>query len=301
MCPTLAAPLAAIRDIHIRAGHPGLRRTWYFARRELSPAIRRREVHDVVSQCQTCQAIDPAPAKWKSGTLQVDESWKRIAIDITHHGRSLYLSVVDCGPSRFSLWRLLRRGDSAHVVEQLHAIFNERGAPEEILADNDTAFRSRVFALFASKWGVRLRFRAAYRPGGNGIVERNHRTVKVTVARTKCSISDAVHLYNVSPQDNESPSSTPAQQIYQYPVRDSVRRASQAAEGEDPSGCTYAVGDSVWTRIPGTRCGETSRPGQVTALVSPQVEDVDGTPWHVRDVRHRVDPGSGQGEEHAPS
>ena len=260
--------------------------------RQCEPGLSRREVHAVVSQCETCQAIDPAPVKWKSGALEVDQSWKRLAIDITHHGRNLYLSVVDCGPSRFSLWRLLRRGDSAHVVEQLHAIFNERGAPEEILADNDTAFRSRVSASFASRWGIRLRFRAAYRPSGNGIVERNHRTVKVIAARSKCSISDAVHLYNVSPRDDYSPTSTPAQEIYQYPVRDSVRRASndplRDPEDYDTSTSTsYANGDSVWTRTPGTRCGETSRPGHVTALVSPQVVDVDSMPWHVRDVRRR--------------
>ena len=287
---------AAIREVHARAGHLGVRRSLFFARREISPNVTRREVRAVVSQCDICRSIDPAPVKWKPGKLEVEESWTRLAIDVTHHQRGLYLSVVDCGPSRFSLWRSLRRADSAHVIEELHRIFNERGAPEEILADNDTAFRSRAFAVFAAKWGIRLRFRAVHRPSGNGVVERNHRTVKVIAARTGCPIGDAVHLYNVTPLDGKSSTTAPAGQIYRYPVRDSVRTdppdgggpvTSGAPEGESSS---YAIGDAVWTRQPGTRCGERSQPGVVTGMLSAQVVEVDGTPWHVGDVRHRGDP-----------
>ena len=222
--------------MHVRAGHPGVRRTLFFARREISTDVTRKEVRIVVSRCDTCKSIDPAPVKWKPGKLEVEETWTRLAIDITHHQRGLYLSVVDCGPSRFSLWRLLRRADSAHVTEELHRIFNERGAPEEILADNDTAFRSRAFAVFAAKWRVRLRFRAVHRPSGNGVVERNHRTVKVIAARTGCSIGDAVHLYNVTPRDGKGSTTAPAGQIYWYPVRDSVRTGPSTGGARESDG-----------------------------------------------------------------
>ena len=40
------------------------------------------------------------------------------------------------------------------MVDELDQIFSERGAAAEILADNDTAFRSRDFAVFTAKWGV---------------------------------------------------------------------------------------------------------------------------------------------------
>lgn len=42
------------------------------------------------------------------------------------------------------------------------------------------------------EWGVRLRFSAAYRPLGNGIIERNHRTVKRGAARTGQAPEQAV-------------------------------------------------------------------------------------------------------------
>ena len=87
---------------------------------------------------------------------------------------------------------------------QLEAIFRERGAPQEILCDNATVFRGRQFAVFVAEWNVKLCFRAAYEPGGNGIVERHHRTVKVIAARRQCTIAEAAHLYDVTPQDIDS-------------------------------------------------------------------------------------------------
>ena len=203
----------------------------------------------VVTQCDVCRSIDPAPVKWRHGALHVEETWSRLAIDITHFRGQLYLTVVDCGSSRFSLWRRLRRGDTAHVVDDLDQIFSERGAAAEILADNDTAFRSRDFAVFAAKWGVRLRFRAVHQSSGNGIVERNHRTVKVIAARKQCPIPEAVHLYNVTPLDGERADHSPAAQVYRYTVRDMVQAgaadavstesAPRPGQDQGSGGCRY--------------------------------------------------------------
>ena len=62
-------------------------------------------------------------------------------------------------------------------------MFCERGALEDILTDNDIAFKSKKFAEFATRWNVRLRFRSPYVASGHGVAERCHRTVKVIVAR----------------------------------------------------------------------------------------------------------------------
>ena len=182
----------------------------------------------------------------------------------------------------------------------MDSIFNERGAPAEILADNDTAFRSRDFAVFAAKWGVQLRFRAVHQPSGNGIVERNHRTVKVIAARKQCPVPEAVHLYNVTPLDGESADGSPAAQVYRYSVRDRVQAGAAAELNGEPNvrpekegeSAVFSVGDNVWMRVPGSRCGDQSRSGVVTGIVSPQVVEVDGAPWHVRNLRHRNGPAS---------
>lgn len=282
--------LSAITDVHARAGHPGIRRTLYFARRDVSPAVTRDQVRRVVTTCDVCRAVDPAPVKWRHGSLSVPETWRRLAIDITHYQGQTFLSIIDCGPSRFCMWRPLRRSDSSSVTAQLEQVFLERGAPVEILTDNDTAFRSREFAAFAARWGVQLRFRAVHRPSGNSIIERNHRSVKVIAARKQCPVSEAVHLYNVTPRDGEVVATAPASGVYSYPVRDRVRPdvshvSQELWESLPPEHRPFSVGDAVWVRKPGSRCTERSRRGEVTAVVSPQVVEVEGVPWHVRDLR----------------
>ena len=284
-----------IAEVHGQAGHPGIRRTLYFARRNISPAITRAQVQRVVKACDVCQAVDPAPAKWRHGVLSVPQTWQRIAIDITHHDGQSYLSVIDCGPSRFAVWRPLRRQDSACVVQRLEEIFYERGAPAEILCDNDPVFRGRPFAVLTARWRVTVRYRAAHVPSGNGVVERSHRTIKVIAARKRCSVAEAVHLYNVTPREGERDDSAPFCGVHTYEPRDCVTMAdgsterTEAREAQlpavEPDG--YAVGDLVWVRRSGTRCTEQSGRGTVTAVVSPQVVEVDGMPRHVRDLRRR--------------
>ena len=196
-----------IEKVHHDCGHPGVRRTLYFVRR-IDPTVVRRQVQQVVSSCQVCRSIDPAPERWRAGELAVKETWHRVGIDITHYASRSYLTMVDHGPSRFSIWRQLRLQTAACVVQQLESVFYERGAPHELLLDNDTAFRSKCFRSFAEEWRISLRFRCAYVASGNGIVERCHRTVKTIAARKECSIAEAVYRYNMSPRD-ESPCSTP--------------------------------------------------------------------------------------------
>ncbi|KFD48845.1 hypothetical protein M513_10208 [Trichuris suis] len=273
-----------VAEIHHRAGHPGVRRTHYFVRRS-DPAVTRRQVPSVVASCETCRTIEPAPVRWKRGSLSVDRVWQRLAMDVTHCGGLSYLMLIDSGPLRFTVWRPLKHHSSADVVEQLETVFYERGAPEEILADNDTAFRSREFAQLVAKWNVRLRFRAVYTPSGNGIVERCHRTIKVIVARKRCSVAEAVHLYNVTPRDGQCPATAPANGVYAYKVR-LWNVAPPAQEGES-EGNPYKVGDDVWMKPPGARCDAQYRKGTVTKIISEQAVEVGSIPHHVRDLRHR--------------
>ena len=135
-------------------------------------------------------------------------------MDVTHLGGRHYLTLIDCGPSRFAIWRPLSCQDAASIVRQLETVFCERGAPVELLTDNATNFSGETFSRFTERWGVRMRFRCAYVPAGNGIVERSHRTIKRIAARTRCSVMEAVYWYNVTPKDDASASTAPANIIY---------------------------------------------------------------------------------------
>ena len=163
-------------------------------------------------------------------------------------------------------------------------MFCERGAPEELLTDNDTAFRSRMFSHFAERWKVRLRFRCAYVPSGNGTVERSHRTIKVIAARKDCSIPEAVYLYNLMPQDDCTSSTAPANILYSYTLR--VRDVDPQPDDDQVGDGPYSVGEEVWVKPPNARCDVRHNRGTVTKVVSDQAVEIDGVPRHVKHL-HR--------------
>ncbi|XP_043237710.1 uncharacterized protein LOC122389602 [Amphibalanus amphitrite] len=281
-----------VAQIHADAGHPGIRRTHFFAKRVM-PTVTKTCVRNVVTSCQVCQSIDPAPVKWKKGELSVKQVWTRLGIDVTEYRGRLYLTIIDCGPSRFTIWRPLRLKTSSVLVAELRSILLERGAPDEILLDNDPVFRSRRFGAFAAEWGVRLTFRCAYVPSGNGVTERVHRTVKTIAARKGCDISEAVYIYNMTPKDNKTDNSTPANQLYRYNWRTSLPHSDPSAQQEPAGGYrppkeAYEPGDAVWVRPPGARCHTQYEQGVVTRTLSEQAVEVNGVPRHVRELRHRL-------------
>ena len=80
-----------IASIHEETEHHGIKRTLYFSRK-VSPSVTRRDVRRVVKACQVCQSIDPAPVKWARGQLNVDETWHRVGMDVTHVNGCHYLT-----------------------------------------------------------------------------------------------------------------------------------------------------------------------------------------------------------------
>ena len=140
-------------------------------------------------------------------------------MDVTHVNGCHYLTLIDCGPTRFAVWRRLQRQDTDSVIKQLELVFFERGAPVELLTDNDPAFRSCAFTQFAERWALRVRFRCAYVASGNGVAERCHRSVKRIAARKHCTIAEAVYWYNVAPKDDIDSATAPANKLYNYKVR----------------------------------------------------------------------------------
>ena len=167
-------------------------------------------------------------------------------MDVTHLGGRHYLTLIDCGPSRFAIWRPLSCQDAASIVRQFETVFCEREVPVELLTDNATTFSGETFSKFAECWGVRMRFRYAYVPAGNGIVERSHRTIKCIATRTQFLVMEAVYWYNVTPKDDASASTAPANLIYLYTAR--IKGIDVMLPPEDAGPSSSKVGDSVGLR-----------------------------------------------------
>mgnify|MGYP003396821428 FL=1 len=186
--------LRALHGIH----HFGVDRSLELARSKFGNGVSRRLVQKVVKQCDTCAKFDPSIRdRWSKGRVSSSITWQRLAADITHVGGTPWLTVIDCA-SRFTIWKSLTKECAREVMEHLLAIFGTMGPPNQLLTDNGTVFRSNLLVSLLSEWNVEAVLSGAYRPQGNGLVERVHRTIKRMVSRTKSSVPTCVFWYNVT-------------------------------------------------------------------------------------------------------
>ena len=96
-----------VAKVHRQSGQLGVNRTLYFARL-VNLHVSKKDVRSIIKACKTCRSIDPAPVHWKKGKLSVESNWIRLAMDIAHHNGEHFLTLIDCSPSRFAVWRPLR-------------------------------------------------------------------------------------------------------------------------------------------------------------------------------------------------
>lgn len=284
LCAGAVVDLAELHNKH----HMGIDRTLYLAKK-LDPEVSRESVKKVVQCCDRCQSIDPAPVVHKGGEVSVENNWRRLAVDVTHYRQIPYLSMVDCGPGRFAIWRKLKKEDAQEISAEFNNVFLERGPVDELLMDNSTAFRSRCLGDMLHDWNITRVFRAAYRPGGNGIVERHHRTIKAIAERGGISPIEAVYWYNSTPRSGQEESSVPQRSVYKYGWRYPSIVPSGADTSQD-NGLPIKMGEEVWVKPPGARCTTQWRKGTITHVNSRNNISVDGMPRHVLDVRPVVIP-----------
>ena len=284
--------VASVRELHSEH-HFGVDRSLYLARL-VNPHVTRNDVEAVVKNCVQCRTIDPAPIHHDKGDLRVSENWCRLALDVTHYRNKSFFTVVDCGPSRFTIWRKVGSENASDICENLQQIFIERGPSSEILTDNSTAFRSFRLASLCKKWGVKQRFRAAYRPEGNGIAERMHRTIKSLSERCgKCPM-EITFWYNLAAKEGLDGTSSPRQRLFRYPWK---HPECVIPIHIDHTPLDIEVGDSVVVKPPGGKCTSRWINGRVTGITSNNNVDVDGTPRHVLDVRRALLRDDTDGEE----
>ena len=169
-------------------------------------------------------------------------------------------------------------------------LFYEQGPPTEILTNNDTAIQSSLLKTFLDEWRVQLRFRCAYIPSGNGIIKRCHRTVKWITARKQYTIPEAVYWYNVTPKDDVSSTTTPANIVYRYCIRlKGINGTPLPTHNQQQA--VFKPGDRVWVKTPHGRCTTNYKVGRVTGITSVQNIAVNRMPRHVKDLRPIVGPG----------
>lgn len=271
----------AVHNLH----HLGIDRTLNMLQRCYPEQHFTKElVRKVINRCYQCKSIDPAPISSGQGQLSVDATWQRLAADVTHYRGAAFLSVIDCGPGRFAIWKPLRNESVGAVTEQVAEIFRERGPPQELLLDNAASFKSPQMAALCDKWKVELHFRCAHRPSGNGIVERHHRTIKRMASRTSGSPLEMVFWYNFSSSAGSGADQAPCSSVHNYKWRSPLSTMAQNPVSKQPTG-GFAVGDRVLARPAASRCTSRWREGTVTAVSDKHGVEVDNFHRHLHDLR----------------
>ena len=119
------------------------------------------------------------------------------------------MTLIDCGPSKYTIWRRIENESASDCVRVLASIFHEFGYLKELLMDNFLSFKSSEVRTFLSRCGIWPRYRCANRPSANGIIERMHRTLKRIALRTNKEVTDAIYWYNISPREGQRTDSVP--------------------------------------------------------------------------------------------
>ena len=218
------------------------------------------------------------PVDWPTDS----STWFWVGMDITHYQGRYYLSLIDCGPTQFSILRHLRCQDAASVINHLEGLFCMHGMPAEIFMNNDTAFCSKLFGDFLSEWGVQLHFHCAHVPSSNDITELCHWSVKRIAAKKHCLILEAIYWYNVTPEDNVSLLTIPANLIHRYWV---WLKGIDVLPPDEPKQLQigYYICDRIWIKTSNDRCMSPYAYGHVTGVIRLQNVIVDGMSCHVRD------------------
>ena len=278
--PVCCLGIGELEELHAMH-HMGVERTLNLVRK-VDPHIKWEEVQKVVKNCVQCQSIDPTPNIHDPGEIGTSKNWTRLVIDITHYRRGAYLSMFDCGSGRLAIWRELHAESASAVAEELEKVMLERGPVMEVIMDNGS-FSLRNFPDDAKKNG-RSYHRAAYRPGGNGIVERHHRTVKAIAERGGISPEEATFWYNMAPKVGQRDDTVPHRSVFNYEWRH-PRYTSQEIDEQEPA--RIQIGE-VWVKPLNARCTTQWGGGVITDVQSPNNLSVNGMPRHILDLRHVV-------------
>ena len=285
-----------IEEIHVRH-HFGTERTYELVKEKFGTRFSKAEVKRVVDNCDRCARICPAVRQQhEKGKLSSNKVWSQLSTDITHFNGKSYLTIIDRG-SRYCLWKSLVNETAREIVGKLNQVFAEFGPPGFLLSDNGTVYRSSEFQRLMKRWDVVHEFSCAYRPQGNGISERNHRTIKTMAARSSNSIEECVFWYNNTTNCNTtSPPYTllfhakpkmPGVNAERAEKCVSLDETDEKESERTRDGNPYVVGEQVYARTDGKCTSEWSGPHVVTAVKSAvSVElDEDGVTRHVSHLR----------------
>ena len=152
----LVVPPTMRRDLlnHIHASHLGIAKCKRRAREALFWLGMLQEVHQMVSNCPTCDTYQNGqPSETLRPTETPELSWKEIASDLFEWQRAHYTATIDYY-SKYIEVEPLRDMSATSSIEALKSQFARHGIPQLIRTGNGPQYSSREFAELCGKYVV---------------------------------------------------------------------------------------------------------------------------------------------------
>jgi len=178
--------LPLVRDAHDNLGHKG----FYSTRRTLLdrfwwPSLE-QDVKWYITTCHQCQLRQTTKVRIPPSVAIPAPLFQKVYIDTMFMPAAAgfrYIVQARCSLTAWPEWRALRtetgRTIGTFIFEE---ILCRWGAVEEIVTDNGTAYVAALDWL-ASKYGIQHIRISAYNSRANGIVERQHRTIRESLVK----------------------------------------------------------------------------------------------------------------------
>jgi hypothetical protein len=175
-----------VRDAHDKLGHKG----FYSTRRTLLdrfwwPSLE-QDVKWYVDTCHQCQLRQTTKIRLPPIVAVPAPLFRKAYVDtmfMPFVGGFRYIAQARCSLTAWPEWRALRtetgRTLGAFLFEE---VLCRWGAVEEIVTDNGTAYVAALDWL-SNKYGIRHIRISAYNSQANGIVERQHRTIRESIVK----------------------------------------------------------------------------------------------------------------------
>lgn len=186
------------------------------------------EIANLVRECPECVSRLPSlPPEPLRPHQPASRPFEIVHADLGSFRGRHFLVIVD----QFSGWPHVVNFPDNHtsarrIVDAVRTFFTSVGVPIKFFADNGPPFSSAEFRTFLQDWGVTAGFSSPYFSQSNGIAEAGIKSAKKLIAGSfragsfdQDLFSKALLLFRNAPR---SGAASPAQMIFNRPVRDSL-------------------------------------------------------------------------------
>lgn len=173
----------------LHEGHMGIEKMKRRARESVYwPGIN-AEIKNVSEKCENCIRNLPSHAPEPIQPRDIpSRPWDKIGSDLFEYASQHYLIITDYTSFFPEVWMLGRDSTAPQVINKLKESFARFGVPQEVVSDNGSQYRSKLFEEFSKVWGFKWNPSSSRYPQSNGKAEAAVKAVKAIIKKCKGDI-----------------------------------------------------------------------------------------------------------------